>query len=174
MASSNHICSIECGPSDILARSVANSAQYTQLQCGRNPRSVLQNVYQFVSSFALSTASARLLSSGDRNVTAVVGSSVTFICETNAPSPACWKYAHNSTASHAKLYDGIEVHPDFTDRYHVDFHNASRRSNLTIKSVQVADDGLYVCYDCDEQTEEAYWRLTVFGELDTNLRSLFS
>ena len=45
MASSNHRCSIECGPSDILARSVANSAQYTQLQCGRNPRSVLQNVY---------------------------------------------------------------------------------------------------------------------------------
>ena len=45
MASSNHRCSIECSPSDILARSITNSAQYTQLQCGRNPRSVLQNVY---------------------------------------------------------------------------------------------------------------------------------
>ena len=47
MSNSNHACSIECSPSDILARSITNSAQYTQLQCGRNPRSVLQNVYLF-------------------------------------------------------------------------------------------------------------------------------
>ena len=40
MASSNHRCSIECSASDILARYIINSAQYTQLQCGRNPRSV--------------------------------------------------------------------------------------------------------------------------------------
>ena len=44
MASCNHWCSIGCSPSDILARLITNSPQYTQLQCGRNPRSVLQNV----------------------------------------------------------------------------------------------------------------------------------
>ena len=44
-ASGNHRCSIERSPSDILARSITNSPQYMQLQCGRNPRSALQNVY---------------------------------------------------------------------------------------------------------------------------------
>ena len=52
-ASSDHRCSIECSPSHILVRSITNSPQYTQLQCGRNPRSALQNVIQCISSFSL-------------------------------------------------------------------------------------------------------------------------
>ena len=45
MASSNNRCSIVHRPGDILVRSITNSPQYTQMQCGRNLRSALHNVF---------------------------------------------------------------------------------------------------------------------------------